>query len=203
VALLSNGCSGNINAMVYARQYPTRNDYAFIDRVSSVLAIETLRVLKTIEYRDTVPLAAKMDDVEIGIRRPSPAELADAVKRVGANPGSDYKDRADIYARETIYMSRYPASRPVPVQALQLGDVAIGTFPGETFVELGQAVKKASPHKTTITVSIANDACGYIPTAEAFDLGGYETWRAKSAHVERDAASKLVRGLTAVLSQTR
>jgi hypothetical protein len=202
VTLLSNGCSGNINAMVYARQYPSRNDYAFIDRVASVLAIETLRVLKTIEYRDSVPLAAKMADVEIGIRRPSAEDLQAAIQRVGANPGNDYKDRADIYARETIYMSRYPASRPVPVQALQLGDIAIGTFPGETFVELGQAVKKASPHKTTITVSIANDACGYIPTAEAFDLGGYETWRAKSAHVERDAAAKLVRGLTGVLSQT-
>ena len=202
VALLSNGCSGNINAMVYARQYPTRNDYAFIERVASVLAIETLRVLKTIEYHDSVPLAAKMADVTVGIRRPSAAELAEAIRRVGASPGNEYKDRADIYARETIFMSRYPESRAVPVQALKIGDVAIGTFPGETFVELGQAVKKASPHKTTITVSIANDACGYIPTTEAFDLGGYETWRAKSANVERGAAEKLVRGVNTVLSQT-
>jgi len=199
VALLSNGCSGNINAMVYARQYPTRNDYAFIERVASVLAVETLRVLKTIEYRDTVPLAAKMEDVAIGIRRPSAAELEEAVNRVGRNPGNDYKDRADIYARETVYMSQYPASRPMPVQALKIGDIAIGTFPGETFVELGQAVKKASPHKTTITVSIANDACGYIPTVEAFDLGGYETWRAKSANVERAAAIKLTAALTRLL----
>jgi neutral ceramidase len=199
VALLSNGCSGNINAMVYARQYPTRNDYAFIDRVASVLAVETLRALKTIEYSDTVALSAKMADVEIGIRRPSPEEVAAAIKRVGATPGNDYKDRADIYARETIYMAKYPATTKVPVQVLKLGDLSIATFPGETFVELGQAIKKASPSKSTVTVSIANDACGYIPTQEAFDLGGYETWRAKSANVARDTAPKLLAALHPLL----
>lgn len=199
VALLANGCSGNINAMVYARQYPARNDYAFIERVAGVLALETLRVLRTIEYRDAVPLAARMEDVTVGIRRPSAEDLAAAIRRVGSNPGNEYKDRADIYARETIYMSKYPASRNVPVQGLRIGDVGIGTFPGETFVELGMAAKKASRARITMTVSIANDACGYIPTVEAFDLGGYETWRAKSANVERDAATKLVNGVNRAL----
>jgi len=195
VALLSNGCSGNINAIAYAARYPTRNDYAFIDRVAAVLAIETLRVLKTIDYTDTLSLKAKLEHIEIKTRRPVADEIREAVKRVGENPGNDYKDRADIYARETIFLSKYPAKIEVPVQTLILGSTAIATFPGETFVELGQIVKKASPHKITITVSIANDACGYIPTAEAFDLGGYETWRAKSAFVERDTAAKLTSAL--------
>ena len=118
---------------------------------------------------------------------------------MGETPGNDYKDRADIYARETIFLSKYPAKIEVPVQALTIGATAIATFPGETFVELGQAVKKASPHKTTITVSIANDACGYIPTAAAFDEGGYETWRAKSAYVERAAAGTLTAALARLL----
>jgi neutral ceramidase len=61
------------------------------------------------------------------------------------------------------------------------------------------AVKKASPHKLTMTISIANDACGYTPTTEAFDLGGYETWRAKSAYVERDAGTKMVAALARIL----
>jgi neutral ceramidase len=137
VALLANGCSGNINAIVYARQYPSRGDYAFIDRVGGVLALETVRVLKTMEFVDTVALSGKMADVEVGVRRPSEEELATAVKLVGETPGNEFKDRAQIYARETVFMSRYTASRRVPVQALRIGDVGIGTFPGETFVELG------------------------------------------------------------------
>ena len=202
VALLSNGCSGDINAIAYAAKYPTRNDYAFIERVAAVLAIETLRVLKTIEFNDAVPITAKLENIELNTRRPSIEETTEAIKSVGQNPGNDYKDRAEIYARETVYMSKYPPKIEVPIQALRIGNTAIGTFPGETFVDLGLAVKKASPHKTTITVSIANDACGYIPTAEAFDLGGYETWRAKSAFVERDAAAKLVSAVTRALKNS-
>ena len=200
VALLSNGCSGDINAIAYAAKYPTRNDYAFIERVAAVLAIETLRVLKTIEFNDALPITAKLENVEIDTRRPSNEETAEAIKRVGENPANDYKDRAEIYARETVYMSKYPPKIEVPIQALRIGNTAIGTFPGETFVDLGLAAKKASPHKTTITVSIANDACGYIPTAEAFDLGGYETWRATSAFVERSAAAKLTAALTNIVN---
>ncbi|MBI2684817.1 MAG: hypothetical protein HYX27_00760 [Acidobacteria bacterium] len=200
VAMLSNGCSGNINAIAYARNYPARNEYTFIERVGTVLALETLRVLKSIDYRDTLPLAANIENVEVQTRRPSSEETAAAIKLVGDPPGNDYKDRTQIYARETVYLSKFPAAISVPVQALKIGDTAIGTFPGETFVELGLAAKKASPHKRTITVSIANDACGYIPTVDAFDLGGYETWRAKSAFVERDTASKLIGTLTRSLN---
>jgi len=199
VALLANGCSGNINAIAYARQYPTRGDYAFIERVGGVLALETVRVLKAMEFADTAGLAGRMADVEVGVRRPSAEDLREAIKLVGEQPGNDYKDRAQIYARETVYMAKYPPSRRVPVQGLRIGDMGIGTFPGETFVELGLAVKKASPHKITMAISIANDACGYTPTPEGFDLGGYETWRAKSAYVERDAGAKMVAAIGRVL----
>jgi hypothetical protein len=202
VALLANGCSGNINAIAYAARYPTRNDYSFIERVAAVLAIETLRVLKTIDFQDHLPLAAKLEYVELATRRPTAEELQAALQRVGPNPGNSFKDRADIYAREAVFLSKYPPSIHVPVQALRIGTTAFATFPGETFVELGLAAKKASPHKTTFTVSIANDACGYIPTTEAFDLGGYETWRAKSAYVARDTAPKLVNAATSLLRTT-
>ena len=203
VALLANGCSGNINATNYARLYPARNEYTFIERVGAVLALETQRVLKNIEYAGDIGLAAFMEDVDVATRRPPADDLAAAVKLVGDPPGNDYKDRAQIYARETVYMSRFPESVRVPLQGLRIGNVGIGTFPGETFVELGLAVKKSSRYKTTFTVSIANDACGYIPTVEAFDLGGYETWRAKSAYVERDAATKLIAGVERVLGRAR
>jgi hypothetical protein len=202
VALLANGCSGNINAIVYAANYPSRNDYTFIERVAAVLAIETLRVLKTIEFQDALSLAATLEHVELGTRRPGAEELRAAIQRVGENPGNTFKDRADIYARETVFLSRYPASIHVPVQTLRIGTTALATFPGETFVELGLAARKASPHKNTFTISIANDACGYIPTTEAFDLGGYETWRAKSAFVARDSAPKLVNTVSRLLKTT-
>lgn len=199
VALLANGCAANINGLNPARPYPPARDYTVIERTASVLAFETMRVLKTIAYESDLKLQGAMEDIELGVRRPSQQETTEAIKLVGENPGNAYKERPLIYARETVFMSKFPASVKVPVQGLRIGGAGIGTFPGETFVELGQHIKKLGLFKTTATISIANDACGYIPTVEAFDVGGYETWRAKSSYVERDTATKLMSGVERVL----
>jgi Neutral/alkaline non-lysosomal ceramidase, N-terminal len=57
---------------------------------------------------------------------------------------------------------------------LALGDIAIVGIPGEPFVEFGLALK-ANPYFThTLVAGYANDLIGYIPTREAYPLGGYE-----------------------------
>jgi hypothetical protein len=62
------------------------------------------------------------------------------------------------------------------VQAFRLGsDCAIVTLPGEVFVELGMAIKQASPFRTTLVIELANDTPHYIPTKKAFAEGSYET----------------------------
>lgn len=201
VALISNGCAGNVNGINFYRPAQTARDYSVIERTAAVLCFETLRVLRTISYDGAPRLAAAIDDVEVGTRLPSKEDLAEAIRRVGENPGNEFKDRPSIYARETVFVAKFPNKTRVPVQGLRIGNIGIGTFPGETFVELGQRVKSSSPHKMTVTVSIANDACGYIPTVEAFDVGGYETWRAKSSYVEREAASKITSGVERALGR--
>ena len=50
----------------------------------------------------------------------------------------------------------------------------------------------ADPFQPTMMIELANDYRGYIPTPDAFETGGYETWRAKSSHLEKQAAPKLV-----------
>src|SRR5688572_75746 len=54
---------------------------------------------------------------------------------------------------------------PVEVQAFRLDpDTAIVTVPGEVFVELGLAIKRGSPFKTTFVIELANDSGpAYIP----------------------------------------
>ena len=62
------------------------------------------------------------------------------------------------------------------VQVFRLSDdVAIVGLPGEVFVELGLAIKRASPFKTTMVIELCNDAPGYVPTEKAFTEGSYET----------------------------
>jgi hypothetical protein len=53
-------------------------------------------------------------------------------------------------------------------------DVAIVALPGEIFVELGLAIKKASPFKHTFIAELANGSIGYVPNREAYPQGNYE-----------------------------
>src|SRR5690606_14820110 len=75
-----------------------------------------------------------------------------------------------------------PWTLPVEVQAFRVGDeVAIVGMPGEVFVELGLAVKAASPFKTTMVVELTNVHIAYLPTKPAFAQGGYETLNSRLA----------------------
>jgi len=42
------------------------------------------------------------------------------------------------------------------------------------FVELGLAIKKASPFPVTMVVELAHDTPDYVPTRKAFGEGSYE-----------------------------
>ncbi len=65
---------------------------------------------------------------------------------------------------------------PVEVQVISLGDdLAMVFLPGEIFVDLGLAIKRASPFATTLVVELANCVeTIYIPTRAAYAGGSYE-----------------------------
>ena len=65
---------------------------------------------------------------------------------------------------------------PMTVQVFRIADdVAVVALPGEVFVDLGIAIKRASPFATTMVIELAHDAPGYVPTRKAFAEGSYET----------------------------
>ncbi len=54
-------------------------------------------------------------------------------------------------------------------------------LPGEVFVDLGLAIKQASPFPNTMVIELCQDAPGYIPTEKAFKEGSYETVNSRIA----------------------
>ncbi len=58
---------------------------------------------------------------------------------------------------------------------LMCGDAAMVFLPGEPFVEIALAIRKASPFPFTAVMAYSEDYIGYIPTDRAFENGGYET----------------------------
>ncbi len=90
-------------------------------------------------------------------------------------------------------------SLPVDVQVIAIGgDVAIVCLPGEVFVDLGLAIKRASPFKTTLIVELSNCVeTVYIPHRGAYAGGSYEvtnsTLEPGSGEMLVEAAIRLLR----------
>ncbi len=140
-------------------------------------------------------------EIELGVRKPTAAEVSSARELIEAAGQGPWTDRRLIYANETLDLSNYPAKVKIKLQAIRIGDLGIVSSPCETFVETGLAIKKQSPFKPTFTIELANGYNGYLPTPEQHALGGYETWRAKSSYLAVDAEPKIRRTLLDLLEQ--
>ncbi|HIQ20557.1 MAG TPA: hypothetical protein EYH34_04870 [Planctomycetes bacterium] len=85
------------------------------------------------------------------------------------------------------------------IQAIRIGPLALITFPGEPYCEIGLRIKQRSPFKHTFLVSYVNGHVGYAPTADSYDTVCYENshtplapqWQA----IYEAAAQKLLRAI--------
>jgi neutral ceramidase len=204
VPILTNACSGSTTSTDVHGPRVQHPPYVKMQWVADIVAAEAYRTWRRVDFQDWVELGARQEELELGVRLPSSADVTSARNILAASSSTgQYKELRQIYARETVILSEtYSKTVKTPVQAVRIGSLGIATFPGEAFAELGLEVKAASPFKPTMLIELANDYRGYIPTVEAHEHGGYETWRAKSSYLEKGAAPKMVaaalRGLAAL-----
>ena len=130
------------------------------------------------EDRVRFPLQAGPDPDEVALAGAQyERELADALERNAGDAeryGLAYHAK---WARLTEAELRAGSSSTFlegPVNAVRVGDGVIVSAPGETFAEIGIAVKERSPAKVTLCAGYTNGALGYFPTEEAYAEGGYE-----------------------------
>lgn len=70
---------------------------------------------------------------------------------------------------------KYGEYLPLEIQVVRLSDeTAVVMLPGQLFVELGMEIKKLSPFKTTIIITLSNNHEETIPLRKAYSEGGYE-----------------------------
>jgi len=191
VGVMSNGTSGDINNVNFFESQPAKQPFEQIRLVAADVAQSAHSAIQRIEYHDWVPLTMQETEVELGVRRPTDDEIQRANQLLKANGDGPLRGMPTIYANETIGLSKYPDTVTVKLQAIRIGGLGIVTTPCETFVETGLAIKHLSPFKPTFTIELANGYNGYLPTPEQHDLGGYETWRAKSSYLAVDAEPKI------------
>ena len=69
---------------------------------------------------------------------------------------------------------------PLNMQAIRIGHLGLVAVAGETLVELGLGVKKASPFEKTMFLGYSNGCIGYIPPEDAYPAGGWSPWETYS-----------------------
>jgi hypothetical protein len=88
--------------------------------------------------------------------------------------------------------------------AVAIGALAVSTNPAELFVEFGLDIKKRSAYDLTLVSSLSNGHCGYVPTEQAFEHGGYETHRSVfTSRLVKNAGSIIVDGCVKALERCR
>ncbi|MFM8891488.1 MAG: PVC-type heme-binding CxxCH protein [Planctomycetia bacterium] len=199
VAMLSNGTSGNVNNINFALSPKHAADAAGRMRlVADAVATAAAEAYAAIEWRRDATLDGEEEDLALGVRKGTPAEVAQArawLESMPKGPDGQWSDMKAIYARETLALQSYPDTVPVKLQVHRIGDLSVAAIPCEVFVETGLRLKRTSPFARHFTVSLANGYNGYLPQASDHPLGGYETWRARSSYLEEEAEGKVVAAL--------
>jgi hypothetical protein len=184
ITLFANGTCGNINHVDVKWKDPQKGPHEAA-RIGTILAANVLQAYKRVQPI-AGPLRARNGIVKLPLPIISEAEIEEARKiaRIPADtktPQPKFLERVKAYKVLDV-MARDGKPHEVEVQVIALGDdVAWVSLPGEIFVELGLAIKKASPFRYTFVAELANGSIGYIPNREAYAQGAYEVVSSRCA----------------------
>ncbi len=175
-SLFGAGTCGDINHIDVTHDRPQKGQEE-AGRIGAKLADVVTNALPALKSVAAPRLAVRRTIVAAPLQEFSPEQVEEAQRQlflVGTNqlPFLKQVQAYKIMARQL----RPGGNLPMEVQVFRLGDeLALVGLPGEIFVELGLAIKAASPFATTLVIELCNDAPGYVPTKKAFTEGSYET----------------------------
>jgi hypothetical protein len=182
VTVFANGCCGNINHRDI-HWLDTQKGPREAHRIGTLLAGAVLRTTPHLKPLTAGALRVKSETVELPLAPITEADVAaarDVVKRV-KDPKTKFLEKVKAFQVLDV-AARNGKTWEVEVQVIALGDdLAWVSLPGEIFVELGLAIKKASPVRHTLLAELANGSIGYIPDRGAYPQGNYEVVSARCA----------------------
>lgn len=198
-SLFGAGTCGDINHIdVTAESRLSGQDLA--RHLGETLAESVLEHWPKLKAIESPALAVRAATVDVALQQFSPDEVEQArqdMYKIGTRELS-FLEQVQAYKIMAIEL-RKGETIPLDVQVFRLSrDLAIVGLPGEVFVELGLAIKEASPFSSTIVIELCNDAPGYIPTHKAFAEGSYET---VNSRVESGSGETLVETAVQLLEE--
>jgi hypothetical protein len=182
VALFANGCCGNLNHRNIQWMDAQKGPHE-AQRIGTVLAGDVCRVFPLLKPLKGEGLKVKSEIVRLPLAPIGGNDIAlanEVIKRV-RDPKTPFLETVKAYQVFDV-AAREGKPWEVEVQVISLGEeVAWVSLPGEIFVELGLAIKEASPFRYTMIAELANGSIGYIPDKPAYAQGNYEVVSARCA----------------------
>ncbi len=177
-SLFGEGCAGDVNHVDVRSTSGQPGDTEPL-RIGHALSATFLAKLPELRPVVSPSLAVRSEKVSIPLQEISPEQVARAKKvladELTSTPAFMLQVEAYRVLNARLIRERHGDSIPMEVQAFRLAaDTAVVTLPHEVFVELGLAIKAASPFAHTQVITIANDVDWYVPTRKAFAEGSYE-----------------------------
>jgi neutral ceramidase len=196
ISIFGTGCCGDIN-----HSDPSRRERNKADFIGGSLGKSITAALADLKPIETPTLRVRSQVVRLPLQDATAEEVARSVQLVELARGGqkiDFFDHVTAYKKLILDQLRHEKPHtqtdqhitwglsrslagtgdtlPVEVTAITLGsDVAIVCLPGEVFVELGLAIKQASPFRTTLVIELSNAVeTIYIPHRAAYAGGSYE-----------------------------
>jgi hypothetical protein len=175
VSAFGAGTCGDLNHINVGRKDESLKGYEMAERLGTTLGRTVTEAVPTLSVVSHPSFAVRSRTIQAPLQEITPEQLADARSKVDkiGDPDTDFSVK--VVAVKTLDLAQRGKTVPMEVQAFRLdADTAIVCLPAEIFVELGLAIKHASPFKRTIVISICNDRPSYVPTKKAFEEGSYE-----------------------------
>ncbi|HEY2410702.1 MAG TPA: neutral/alkaline non-lysosomal ceramidase N-terminal domain-containing protein [Pirellulaceae bacterium] len=176
VSIFATGTCGDINHIDIHNNNPLKG-LAETERIGNALGDTIFAAIPRLVEQQQPSLAVRQKMIDVPAQHFSDSEVTKANDRMAKIGTRDLTFLEQVETNKIVDVSQRYANGKVPIEvvAIRLSqDAAIVTLPGEVFVDLGLAIKQASPFKTTLVVELANDCPAYVPTKKAFAEGSYE-----------------------------
>jgi hypothetical protein len=194
------GTCGDINHIDVSKKEPT-SGLAVAERLGSTLGKTVIAAAPGLSIISKPALAVRSTTILVPFQQATSEQVADARTVMQKFYDTNISFLAKVAAVKTLDLASLGATRPMEVQVFRLdGETAIVCLPCEIFVELGLAIKRSSPFRHTLVISVCNDRPSYVPTQKAFAEGSYEV---TNARVKPGAGEMLVAAAVKLLGSLK
>jgi len=219
-AMFFNGCEGDVNHVnVNAKGGDLNGMFHDFDDVArgyrhsihmaNVMTGAVLQVFEKVNYVDVDSIRTKLQKIFVPSNMPKPEDLPLAHKYADLHK----QGRDDLIpfkamelttvvaeANRMVSLENGPATIPLALSVMAIGNVALAGIPGEPFNGVGIGIKAAEGWDMVMPCCMINGTKGYFPMQDSYDEGGYE---ARGSRYKAGTAERIIKESVALLDGLR